>query len=58
MEVADDVPRTTVASNQFLPHFFKEDEAGITALPPELIVAQINGGLQRVSSTFVTAAVP
>lgn len=58
MEAAEDVPRTSLASNRFLPHFLKEGEAGITALPSELIVAQINGGPQRVSATFVTAAVP
>jgi hypothetical protein len=58
MEAAEDVPRTSLASNRFLPRFLNEGEAGITGLPSELIVAQINGGPQRVSATFVTAAVP
>lgn len=58
MEAAEDVPRTGIASDRFLPPFLKEVVTGITALPPELIVAQINGGPQRVSATFVTTAVP
>jgi hypothetical protein len=47
MGAAEDVQRTGVLSDRFLPRVLKEGETGITALPPELVVAQINRGPQR-----------
>src|SRR5712691_10049616 len=47
MGAAEDVRRTGVLSDRFLPRVLMEGETAITALPPELVVAQINRGPQR-----------
>jgi hypothetical protein len=53
MGAAEDVQRTGVTSDRFLPRVLKEGETGITALPPELIVAQINRGTQHAGDSSI-----
>ena len=53
MGAAEDVRRTGVFTERYLPRILAEGETGITALPPELIVAQINRGPQRAGDPSV-----
>ena len=53
MGVAEDVQRTGILWERYLPRILEEGQTRITALPPELIVAQINRGPQPAGKSSI-----